>query len=95
MNFFVLACLLALPTFAVWRLGTAYHWPGVYALLLSSITFWVYAVDKRRAEQGAWRVSEAQLHLLELLGGSGREHFWPNADCGTNVPKAVSCLCSG
>lgn len=28
-----------------------------------------YAQDKKRAEQGQWRITEAKLHCLELLGG--------------------------
>lgn len=41
--------------------------------LMSVITFAAYVVDKRRAEQGRWRVRERTLHALELLGG------WPGA----------------
>lgn len=73
MSLLVVAALLALPVYAVMRLGPGFHWLGVYALLLSAVAYWVYAVDKRRAEEGLWRVPEAQLHLLELLGG------WPGA----------------
>lgn len=36
-------------------------------------TFTAYGVDKRAAVKGSWRVSEAKLHTLELLGG------WPGA----------------
>lgn len=36
-------------------------------------TYITYAVDKRAARHGQWRVSEATLHILELLGG------WPGA----------------
>jgi uncharacterized membrane protein YsdA (DUF1294 family) len=45
---------------------------GVY-LVMSVIAFAVYAIDKRRAVRGHWRVSEATLHALEMLGG------WPGA----------------
>ena len=31
------------------------------------------AIDRRRAEEGLWRIPEAQLHLVEILGG------WPGA----------------
>jgi uncharacterized membrane protein YsdA (DUF1294 family)/cold shock CspA family protein len=42
-------------------------------LVVSSITFGVYAFDKAAAEKGAWRTSESTLHLLALAGG------WPGA----------------
>ncbi|WP_395242636.1 DUF1294 domain-containing protein [Agromyces sp. MMS24-K17] len=40
-------------------------------LALSTASFVAYAKDKRAALAGAWRVPEATLHLLDLLGG------WP------------------
>ena len=73
MSLLVLAGLLALPVYAVRLLGPSFHWLGVYAVVISAITYWAYAVDNRRAEQGFWRVREANLHLLEILGG------WPGA----------------
>jgi uncharacterized membrane protein YsdA (DUF1294 family)/cold shock CspA family protein len=42
-------------------------------LLISLITFFVYAFDKRAAKDGAWRTKEGTLHLLSLIGG------WPGA----------------
>ena len=69
----VLAGLLVLPVMAVYRRGLDLRWVTGYGLVLSAITYWRYACDKRRAEEGEGRVSEAQLHLLELLGG------WPGA----------------
>lgn len=39
----------------------------------SIITYGMYTMDKARAQQGAWRISEDTLHLLELVGG------WPGA----------------
>ena len=69
----VLAGLLVLPTMALHRRGFDFRWVAAYGLALSAITYWTYARDKRRAQEGEWRVSEAQLHLLELLGG------WPGA----------------
>jgi uncharacterized membrane protein YsdA (DUF1294 family) len=45
---------------------------GIY-LLMSVVAFAMYWADKRRAGSGGWRISEATLHTIELLGG------WPGA----------------
>ena len=50
----------------------------VHAVLLayacmSVVAFALYWRDKRRAQRGLWRVPEATLHIVELLGG------WPGA----------------
>ena len=63
--------LLVLPIMAVQRNGVNYGWVGAYGIVINLLTYSVYARDKRRAEEGEWRVPEARLHLLELLGG------WP------------------
>ncbi len=39
----------------------------------SAAAFVLYGKDKYRAIQGAWRISEGTLHLVEILGG------WPGA----------------
>jgi uncharacterized membrane protein YsdA (DUF1294 family) len=76
---FVLGCLLVItgllvmPVIAGQRRGVDSRWAGAYAMVISAVTYWAYARDKRRAREGEWRVSEARLHLLELLGG------WPGA----------------
>ena len=41
--------------------------------VLSVVTFCIYAWDKLQAKRSGWRVPEANLHLLALLGG------WPGA----------------
>ena len=70
-NMLVILLLLALPAVAVQRSSVDYQWVVAYGVLISALTYWVYARDKRQAEQGGWRVPEARLHLLDLLGG------WP------------------
>lgn len=43
--------------------------PLLIYLLMSLITFVLYADDKSRAKQGKWRVSENTLHICEITGG--------------------------
>ncbi len=45
---------------------------GLY-LILSLLTFIVYAKDKKAAKTGSWRISENTLHMFALIGG------WPGA----------------
>jgi uncharacterized membrane protein YsdA (DUF1294 family)/cold shock CspA family protein len=49
--------------------------PHILALyiVLSLLTFIMYALDKSAAKNGAWRTQESTLHLLSLAGG------WPGA----------------
>ena len=56
------SCQWAQPRFAL-----------AYLVLISLVTYAAYWHDKRRAQAGASRVSEATLHFLELFGG------WPAA----------------
>ena len=42
-------------------------------MVVSLLTFIMYAVDKSAAKKGAWRTQESTLHLLSLAGG------WPGA----------------
>jgi uncharacterized membrane protein YsdA (DUF1294 family) len=42
-------------------------------LILSVIAYGMYGMDKRAAQAGEWRISEAVLHIVGVLGG------WPGA----------------
>jgi uncharacterized membrane protein YsdA (DUF1294 family) len=49
-------------------------WVVVVAYFVASlVTFFAYAWDKSSARLGAWRTTEASLHLMGLVGG------WPGA----------------
>lgn len=70
--------LLLIPAFAAAVLACHLRWGlpsaawGAYSAM-SMATFIVYALDKRAARTGAWRVAENTLHGLSLLCG------WPGA----------------
>ncbi|MCB9872536.1 MAG: cold shock and DUF1294 domain-containing protein [Planctomycetaceae bacterium] len=69
----ILGLLLVAPVAA--GIHDGFPWwlvPAWYAV--ASVVAWgLYASDKRRAREGAWRVKETTLHLAEILGG------WPGA----------------
>ena len=68
-----LMVLLALPLAASTQLPIA-PWKIPLAMLPVSIAAWIlFRYDKKRAYAGRWRVSETELHGLELFGG------WPGA----------------
>lgn len=69
----LLACLLVLPAIALHRRGVDFRWVGSYVVVIGAVSYGSYALDKRRARAKEWRISEAGLHLTELLGG------WPGA----------------
>ena len=41
-----------------------------YLLIINALTFVVYGIDKLKAKKGKWRISEATLLLLAIIGGS-------------------------
>ncbi len=43
--------------------------PLILYLVMSPLTFILYADDKSRAQSGKWRTSEEALHLFEFFGG--------------------------
>jgi uncharacterized membrane protein YsdA (DUF1294 family) len=71
----ILCLLLVIPGYALSPLAAHMDWwilLGV-PLIVSLVAFFAYRSDKRRAEAGEWRIPEATLHSLALLGG------WPGA----------------
>jgi uncharacterized membrane protein YsdA (DUF1294 family) len=70
-----LLVLLIWPLFALVQLSRRVGQPLLlsYPLVVSAVTYYVYARDKKLAQTGGWRTKEMSLHLCELLGG------WPGA----------------
>ncbi|MDD3402185.1 MAG: DUF1294 domain-containing protein [Hespellia sp.] len=42
----------------------------IYLLVINLLTILIYGDDKARARRGVWRISEATLLFLALIGGS-------------------------
>lgn len=71
----ILPCLAVIRTAGTFGIG----YTAGYLTLISVVTLLAYRSDKRRAERNAWRIPEATLHLLELLGG------WAAAFCAQRI----------
>ena len=41
-----------------------------YLLAVNIATFFLYGIDKYKAKKGQWRISEATLLLMAVIGGS-------------------------
>ena len=41
-----------------------------YLIVINVVTFTVYGIDKLKAKQGSWRISETTLLILAVIGGS-------------------------
>ena len=41
-----------------------------YLIVINVVTFLVYGIDKWKAKQGSWRISEATFLILAAIGGS-------------------------
>ena len=41
-----------------------------YLIVINIVTSLVYGIDKWKAKQGSWRISEATLLILAIIGGS-------------------------
>ncbi len=46
------------------------HMVIYYLLVINAVAFIVYGIDKLKARKGRWRISEATLLLLAIVGGS-------------------------
>ena len=44
----------------------------IYVIIINVVTFFIYGLDKSRAKAGQWRIPEAQLIFLAVIGGSVR-----------------------
>ena len=44
---------------------------AIYLVVVNVIAYIVYALDKKKARRGAWRISEKTLILLAAIGGAG------------------------
>jgi uncharacterized membrane protein YsdA (DUF1294 family) len=58
---------------------TPISWILLIYAAASVVTFVAYGLDKRAAARGRWRIPEATLHAMELLGG------FPGAFLGQHV----------
>lgn len=43
---------------------------GIYLMVINLIGFFIMGMDKKRAIRGAWRISEASLFSVALIGGA-------------------------
>ena len=42
----------------------------IYVIIINIVTFFIYGLDKSRAKAGQWRIPEAQLIFLAVIGGA-------------------------
>jgi uncharacterized membrane protein YsdA (DUF1294 family) len=73
MNLLVLCGLLVMPAVALRHLKVDWRLAAGVGSTMTVLAYFAYALDKRRAREKAWRIPEARLHLVELMGG------WPGA----------------
>ena len=55
------------------NINTLHSCLACYLLGINAVTFIVYGIDKYKAKKAKWRISEATLLLLAVLGGHGWE----------------------
>ena len=51
-------------------INTLHSYLAYYLLAINVVTFIVYGIDKYKAKKAKWRIPEATLLLLAVLGGS-------------------------
>ena len=51
-------------------MNTLHSCLAYYLLAINVVTFIMYGIDKYKAKKAKWRISEATLLLLAVLGGS-------------------------
>lgn len=51
-------------------INTLHSYPAYYLLAINAVAFIVYGIDKYKAKKAKWRIPEATLLLLAVLGGS-------------------------
>ena len=71
----LMIAVCAIPAMGAWQVfaQNAVLWPLLLYIGMSLLSIWQYSRDKHNAQTGAWRISENQLHAIELFGG------WPGA----------------
>ena len=69
----LLLTLLVAPAWALHRLSVDPVVTIILAIGISSVTYFLYSLDKTRARAKEWRIPEATLQVLALCGG------WPGA----------------
>ena len=47
-----------------------YHYSLYYLLVVNTLTFLLYGIDKYKAKKARWRTSEATLLMMAVIGGS-------------------------
>ena len=51
-------------------MNTLHSYLTYYLLAINAVAFIIYGIDKYKAKKAKWRISEATLLLLAVLGGS-------------------------
>ena len=42
----------------------------IYLVIINVVTFFMYGIDKWKAKKSRWRISEATLLMMAIIGGS-------------------------